>query len=183
MSIAAKQISLKEYFAAGPFYTDKDAQIIGPVLEDLAVQGRSTPKQIVEAASDPKSPLHNYFEWRDDVAAQRFREQQARIMTASIVVKIADNDGEERQVRAFHSARIVPIDTSEFKRGFKQHPYVTVDQVRESKELADSVIQEALSQLISWKKKYATYRALFKEFEQLNSIFDAINSLEGQANV
>lgn len=184
MTETARQIGLKEYFArVGSGFTDADARVIGPEIERLAVQGKSVPRHIVEAASDPKSPLHNYFEWQDDVAAQKFREHQARLMVASVVVRVVDNSGEEKSIRAFHSAKIVSIDAAEAKRGPKQHPYVTIDAVRENKEMADSVIHEALRQLVLWKAKYSTYRSIFREFKQFDSVFDAIGTLEEQTSV
>lgn len=182
--MAAQKVGLREYFAAaGSIYTDADAKKIGPELEKLAQQGKSTASDIVEVATDPKSPLHNYFEWRDDMAAQRFREYQARVMVASVTVRVIDNSGDERAIRAFHSAKVISMDTAEIKRGPKQHPYVTIDTVRENKEMADSVIQEALRQLVSWKTKYSTYRSIFREFKQLDGVFEAIDHLEERANV
>lgn len=182
--MAAKQVTLKEYFAAtGSIYTDADAQKIGPVLEKLAEQGRSTPKQIVEAAKNEKSPLHGYFEWHDDIAAQLYREDQARYMARSIQVKVVDTEGVEREARAFYSAKVVPIENTEAKRGSKQYQYVTIDTVMQDQQIADQVIKDALGQLVSWKNKYSIYRALFKGYWQLDIVFDTISNLEEQVNI
>lgn len=165
-------INIKEYFAqACSGYTDADAKTIGPILENLAEQGKSTASQIVEIAQDESSPIHKYFEWCDDIAAQNYREEQARHMARSILVKVADNEGVEREVRAFYSAKVVVSGES------KQRPYVPIERVQEDRKLADQVMSEALSQLISWKKKYAAYRALFREFQQLDGIFYEIEQL------
>lgn len=184
MNEAAMQISLKEFFAvAGSRYTDNDAMVIGPELEKLAIQGRSTACAIVESARNEKSPLHSYFEWRDGVAASLYREEQARYMARSIAVKVVDAAGEEKEIRAFFSAKVVTMDSVGDRKGQKQRPYVTVDRVQGDKEIANQIINDALSQLISWKAKYAAYRSLFKEFEQLSGVFDAINSLEEQTSI
>lgn len=50
--------------------------------------GRLTPDQVVEAASDPASPLHDQFEWDDSVAAVEYRRDQARTLIRSVNVKI-----------------------------------------------------------------------------------------------
>jgi len=181
--ITTAKIGLKEYFAAiGSGYSDADAKVIGPELEKLAEQGKSCPRQIVEAATNAKSPIHPYFEWRDDIAAQLYREDQARGMAQSIMIKVADSRGIEREVRAFHSARVITVDTTEKKKGPKQHPYLTFDQIKEDKEIADSVIYEALRQLITWKSKYALYREVFADFQRFDAVFTEIDSLEKQVS-
>lgn len=54
--------------------------IVRAALEDLARQhnGAVTPQEVVEAARPETSPLHDYFEWNDNEAAQKYRLTQAR---------------------------------------------------------------------------------------------------------
>ena len=57
----------------GSGLTDEEAAIIGLALEELARKkgvGLTdlTPDDVVEAARDPKSPLHRFVEWDDEVA-------------------------------------------------------------------------------------------------------------------
>jgi hypothetical protein len=40
--------------------------------------GKLMPGEVVDAARDPSSPLHNLFQWDDDVAAEAYRLHQAR---------------------------------------------------------------------------------------------------------
>ncbi len=47
--------------------------------------GRLTPRMVVDAASDPDHPLHDRFEWDDEVAGLRFREHQARRLIEEVV--------------------------------------------------------------------------------------------------
>lgn len=53
-----------------------------------ANHGVLIPEQIVEAARDPASPLHEEFEWDDSVAAQQHRLNQARTLIRSIRVML-----------------------------------------------------------------------------------------------
>lgn len=57
---------------------EKPAAHAAILLEIEERFGIVTPKMVVDLAKDPNHPLHSQFEWRDDVAAQRFREEQAR---------------------------------------------------------------------------------------------------------
>ena len=53
-------------------------------LQALEIQGRLTPDAVVLAASDPDHPLHLDFEWDDDVAAAKYRVEQARSLIRAV---------------------------------------------------------------------------------------------------
>lgn len=89
-------ITIKEYFAAvGSQFTNEQAAIIGPVLEELGVEGNATAAQVVEAARSTNSPLHDFFEWDDSVAALKYREHQADGMIRSVRIRYLDDKGEK----------------------------------------------------------------------------------------
>jgi hypothetical protein len=50
--------------------------------------GRLTPEQVVETASDPDNPLHRLFDWNDSTAAHKYRLDQARALIRSVEVRI-----------------------------------------------------------------------------------------------
>jgi len=37
--------------------------------------GKVTVQMIVDGASSPKSPIHNFFEWDDSAAGRKYREK------------------------------------------------------------------------------------------------------------
>lgn len=62
-----------------------DAQL---VAEEIASIGESaTPAQIVDKARDGSTELHKCFEWCDDVAAEKYRLQQARQVVCHLVIR------------------------------------------------------------------------------------------------
>lgn len=74
--------------------------------------GTLTERLIVDAASDPASPLHNEFLWDNETAADGFRIIQARLLINRVKVQITQGetvrvmpafvsvvDGEGRRVR------------------------------------------------------------------------------------
>lgn len=63
---------------------------IARTLARLAKAGRGilTPDAVVEAASDPGSPLHDYFEWDDTEAARKYRLDQARTLIRVVRVDV-----------------------------------------------------------------------------------------------
>lgn len=58
--------------------------------------GKLTADSVVTAASDPVSPMHDRFEWDDEVAAHEYRLEQARALIREFDIVI-----EDRQVRRF----------------------------------------------------------------------------------
>jgi len=81
--------------------------------------GSLTAAAVVDAAKPKTSALHNHFEWKNTVAAEKYREEQARqlIRRVHIVNSKTDDDGTTRivKVRALiHSAQrdaYVPMAT------------------------------------------------------------------------
>lgn len=89
-----------EYKVKGLYKTD--AQIAGEICEELqnSPQGL-TPETLLEVASDNECPLHCDFEWRNDVAAHKYRVQQAADLIRCITVVIDSGKAESQNERAF----------------------------------------------------------------------------------
>lgn len=70
-------------------------------------RGKLTPQIVLDVARDPAHPLHNRFEWRDDVAAEKYRRQQAHelIRSVRVVYKPADEKNAAVLGRAYHAVR------------------------------------------------------------------------------
>ena len=60
-------------------FTAVKAQIVGDTLEELFEinDGVVIPSTVVKAARPKRSPIHNCFEWDNNVAARKYRESQA----------------------------------------------------------------------------------------------------------
>jgi hypothetical protein len=81
-------------------------EVLDHLLEEY---GELTPAMVVEAARPEDSPIHGHFEWDDDVAAEAHRRDQARRLIRKVkVVYGVDEEGREKTVRAFVSARQEP---------------------------------------------------------------------------
>ena len=68
------------------------AEVAAPVLEGLANENRLTAANLVDVSRPEDAPLHPEFEWRDDVAAERWREEQARQIIRCIRVVSEEDD-------------------------------------------------------------------------------------------
>jgi hypothetical protein len=73
------------------------------------------PEEVVRVARNPKSILHDHFEWDDTLAGHQHRVDQARSLIRQVKVRIPTPGGEEAQtirVRAWHAASAVGRDSA-----------------------------------------------------------------------
>lgn len=121
------------------------AQKLGEALALVAEKssGHLMPKDVVEAARDKKSPLHKHFEWDNQIAADKFRLDQARSLIRSIHVESADT--ESGVARAFLSIRE--------KDGTS---YRTIGDVLKSADLQQRVLAAAEKDLLAFENRYSS---------------------------
>lgn len=106
-----------------------------------------TAGSVVEAARDETSPLHNRFEWDDTIAAEKYREDQARELIRSIRVTVDRPDGGSVNVRAF-----VNVDPDPNGKRIYLPTYVAMaDPVRR-----EIVLSRARTELNTWVNRYRT---------------------------
>jgi hypothetical protein len=68
-----------------------DQEVLRSAIEATADdEGRVTPSGVVKAAYDEDNPLHDYFEWRDDVAAHQHRLAVARSLIREVRYQVMD---------------------------------------------------------------------------------------------
>lgn len=75
--------------------------------------GSLTPENLLLHSKDETSLFHSLFEWDDDVAAVKWRLQQARTIINNIELVVV-SDGEERKISAYEIIR--SDDSSSYKR-------------------------------------------------------------------
>lgn len=158
-----QEVGIQTYVAApGSRYTNHDAAVIGPELYQMSLKGQSTASHILEAAKDPNSPLYPYFEWDDSEAAVLYRENQARQMARAIMLRVT-TDGPQgypitKTFRLFYAvdnqaAEAIP------DRILKHYTAATV--VSHNPAFASSVIEQGITQLQGWMRRYKDYQEVF----------------------
>lgn len=123
---------------------DADAQKIGEALSAIAERsgGHLLPNAVVQTARDKRSVLHPHFEWQDNLAAEKYRLDQARAIIQSI--RITDPRAEEGTIRAFISIREGASGTS----------YRSLDSVMSSADLQARVLAAAERDLLAFETRY-----------------------------
>lgn len=136
-------------------YYKTPADIAGSVCKELENTVGLTAKTLVDASRPETAPLHKEFEWRDDVAAEKFREQQARNLIGNLVVVTEKTP----PVRAYISI------TNEKQR------YESIDVILQDEDKTRQMLINALHELDCFRNKYSNLQELsgvFVEIEKLH---------------
>jgi len=115
----------KSYKAAnGSPFSDADAKIIGNEIDKIMERknGEVQPIDLIQEARKRNSPLHRFFEWDNDKAAEKWRQAQARKMLYSVVETVVV-DGSRRKIRSFFGV----------KNEEKENVYVTLKSATSNK--------------------------------------------------
>lgn len=138
-----------------------DAQSAGDELERIRTRhnGRLEPEWVVHEAKLARNPLHDLFEWDDNVAAQNYRVDQARGIIRSIDVVVEEVE-QPKAVRAFVS---VVRD--------RDRSYTSVSHAMSDPVLRKQVLADAWAALEAWRKRYA-------ELDELAAVFAVIDEAQ-----
>lgn len=128
-----------------------DAQKVADEIGENSI----TPQEVLEKAKDENSELHKCFEWNNDVAAEKYRLEQARKIIINLVY--VPKKKEEQKVRCFQI-------TSE------KHVYQPTKHFLVQENEYQSLLKRAKAELENFKKRYATLSELETVFEAIESI-------------
>lgn len=136
---------------------DAPAQQVGEMLDELSRSASGlTPQTLVDANRAEGTLLHDVFEWRDDIAAEKYRQEQARAIIRNIVIVEQTTDEEERApVRGYVSA---PGGESR---------YVTMQSALTEEKFRAKLLEDA-------KRDAKLFTAKYRRLNELASVTDAM---------
>lgn len=105
--------------------------------------GRLTPAAVLSSAQSPRHPLHRCFEWRDGVAAAKWRLEQAQTLILS--VRIVREEGGQSVARRVYA---------EVDHGTDDAAYLTMADIAQDESLAAQVVERAREELARWEERY-----------------------------
>ena len=147
----------KRKFSVAPWskFSEDDANIIGPeIVRILDKHGESKPEVIVNEAADIKSPLHPYFTWDNDEAADLYRIEEARYMLRKIRIEVLTTEEKEP---------IIVNIASSLTRPNIGHVYQRTDVILKNKSDRRQLLDTAWRELESFMIRYSN----FIEFEPI----------------
>lgn len=118
------------------------------VAEEIVALGEEvTPEEIVNAAKNEDSELHKCFEWDDQIAAEKWRKQQARqIMCYLVIREEAEDKKNDVPIRVFYKTDL---------GGYKQ-----LEKIFRNDDEYQKLLQAAWGELHAFKRKYARLQEL-----------------------
>ena len=131
-----------------------NAQVAGEMCERLDAVGNLTARGLLDANRPEDAPLHNEFEWNDGVAAEKYREQQARHIIGSLVICPEKSE----PIRAF------------FKIESAGNRYTPVTTIMESADSSNHLKEIAISELKAIERKYRSIEALEKVWNEIDAL-------------
>lgn len=137
-----------------------DANTAGAVCEQLEAAGNLTAKALLDVSRPEDAPLHSEFEWNDTVAAERYREDQARNIIRHLVVRLDAKP--DTPVRGF------------FRIEQAEPRYTNVNAILTQRDLRAELIQQALEEMAAFQRKYGTLTELAMIFEATAKVRNAV---------
>lgn len=129
-----------------------------------ANDGRLTPDNVVDAAEDKASPLHQCFEWDNDAAAHMFRVEQARHLIRSVRVDVTTSH---------HTVRVPAfVHDPECERG--EQGYVSIRQLSSDEDKSREVVIAEFSRAASALKRARSVAMALGIEDQIDDISEQI---------
>lgn len=116
--------------------------------------GKLTAISVVEEASNPRSPLHDWFDWRDNEAARKWRMHQARILIGTIRV-VSTYEGTKKDFRKYVNITIAED---------KGRAYIQVKNAVKNPDTNAQILRRALNEITYWERTYSEYKELEEIF-------------------
>lgn len=159
-----KKPEAKEYSWRGKRYPKEKAKPTGEALEALRVKmgGVIKPRDVVDTARPKSSPLHWAFQWDDTKAAEAYRIEQARDLTAALHVTVLSN-GAEHEAPAYVNLTVT-TEGAEPGSTDSDRGYHGIVQTMESPSLRAILLEQAKADLAAFRKRYAMLTELAEVF-------------------
>lgn len=127
------------------------AQIAGEVCAELEERGELNAQNLVDVSRPEEAPLHDEFEWNDDIAAELYRKTQAY----AIIRHLSINTETKAPVRAFFNIEI------------RSNQFESIETIIQQEDKYSKLLKQALNELEAFQRKY-------QMLTELQEVFDAI---------
>ena len=134
------------------------AQVAGEIMEQLEQsEAGLSPASLLDASRDENAPLHNEFEWRDDVAAEQYRLTQAGGIIRN-VYRISVETQEQSPVRAFVST------------GERKQAYASIATALTNEQWRKNLLESA-------KRDMESFSAKYRNLDELSEVLNAMQKV------
>ena len=142
------------------------ADVAADVMNQLAEQDNLNAQALVEASEAEDAPLHDEFEWDNDIAGDEWRKHQARRMINALVIK-KEAETEEKPCRMFFK---VETGTSN---------YESIDAIVRSENKMQKLADSAYREFLAFQTKYQQILKLAKAEQIAMDFADLLQKAKG----
>lgn len=149
--------------------------LIAKRLERIAKAsaGTLTAENVVKDARDPKSPLHDYFDWNDTDAAHQWRLSQARELIRSVKVEIKTS---ERTVSTVAYVR-------DPRKEHREQGYVETASIRTKADLAREALARELNAAEGAMVRASSIAIALELESEFTALLDRVRGLRAHINL
>lgn len=128
-----------------------DADTAGEELERIEREhGKIRPKTVVDESRPTDACLHPVFEWRDDIAAEKYRCGQAKNLMSNLVRVSVYVSGKQEPVRVRTMIRAF----SNVSPAGKEGAYVNTETAMQNEEYRAIILDNAKREMTQLRRKY-----------------------------
>lgn len=139
------------------------AETVGQTLEVIeARDGQVTKEAFLDASRPEDSPTHGMFEWRDDVAAEKYRLHQSKTIINNLRIEIDAEGAEPKTVKAY-------VNVSNGSQHSKAR-YINIASAMADDRSRGVLYRNALAELGAFKRKY-------RDLQELEPVFAVISAI------
>jgi len=142
------------------------AEAVISVCAELAAKDQLSAKTMVAVSRPEDAPLHREFEWDNEIAGEKYREEQARSIIRCVVIE-TDERPNAQPVRAYVNI------TAE-----KDGAYRPVDAVLAKRDSRALLMKQARGDMEAFRAKYLALKNELEDvFASIASVLDAEDSV------
>lgn len=125
-----------------------DPNIAAKVTAELEEQGKLNAKNLVDVSRPEDAPLHNEFEWDNDVAAEKYREEQARGIIRHLQVVVEENKPQKVYCNLIRT----------------EAEYTTIEKAIRQEDTREMLLRNAFREMETFRLKYESLKELAEIF-------------------
>ena len=150
----------------------KNATEVRKRIEEMSAEngGRVTPEELVADGENATSPLHEAFEWDDEIAGPQYRLLQARQMLRVLKVEVTITD---------HSYR-VPMFIRNPSLPVTEQGYIRIATVRNNREMAKDAVQCELERVKQALRRAREVAVVLELDGMIDEYIESLASLSAQ---
>jgi hypothetical protein len=141
----------------------KQGKINNDVIEEIGrieQEEELTAEAVLENARDKHNVLHGFFDWNDEIAGEKWRLHQARMLINEIKIVI-----DSKEYSAYENVSV------SIEGDGKERVYKPILDIISNEKLRQQIISRAMEKQKYWKQQYGVY-------EELKPIIVSIESVE-----